>query len=62
MTFTLTPTADGTTIRMEYLVSGLQTLKGGQLAPGVDGVLGAQLRGLAARFTATAPAKPQTGL
>lgn len=53
MTITLTPVAGGavgTTIRMVYVVGGYMRLKPQQIAPAVDGVLGAQLAGLAARL------------
>ncbi len=60
MTITLTPLADGTTIRLEYVVGGYMRMKPAQIAPAVDGVLGSQLAALAARLggnrTATPPA------
>ena len=62
MTVTLTPLADGTTIKLAYVVGGYMRMKAAQLAPAVDGVLGAQLAGLAARLggarAAPAPARP----
>lgn len=60
MTITLAPTADGTTIKFEYVVGGYMRMQPAQLAPAVDGVLAAQLNGLAARLggARTAPEKP----
>ena len=57
MTITLTPLAEGTTIKLEYVVGGYMRMKPAQLAAAVDGVLRAQLAGLAARLGGTpAPA------
>lgn len=59
MTISLIPAANGTTIKIEYVVGGHMRMKPPQLAPAVDGVLGAQLRSLAARLGA-APAAPSS--
>jgi hypothetical protein len=58
MTITLIPAAAGTTIKFEYVVGGYMRMKPAQIAPAVDGVLAAQLGGLAARLGApkSAPA------
>ena len=61
-TVTLTPLADGTTIKIVYIVGGYMRLKSAQIAPAVDRVIGAQLASLAARLggnrAAPAPATP----
>ena len=61
MTVTLTPLADGTTIKLAYVVGGYIRMNTAQMAPAVDGVLGAQLAGLAARLggARAAPAPPR---
>jgi len=48
LTIALEAVGDGTRIRFEYKVSGLMTIKGGDIAAAVDGVLSAQLARLAA--------------
>ncbi len=56
MTITLAPTATGTRITLAYVVGGYMRMKPAQLAPAVDGVLGAQLASLAARLGGARPA------
>ena len=62
MTVTLTPLAEGTTIKLVYVVSGYMRMKTAQLAPAVDGVLRAQLASLVSRLggnrAAREPATP----
>jgi uncharacterized protein YndB with AHSA1/START domain len=62
MTVTLTPLAEGTTIKLVYVVGGYMRMKAAQLAPAVDGVLRAQLASLVSRLggnrAAREPATP----
>ena len=57
LTIALESAGEGTRIRFEYKVSGLVTIKGGDIAPAVDGVLSAQLARLAALPHGSAPAR-----
>ena len=50
MTFRLAPAGSGTKIKLEYVVGGYMRMKGAQIAPAVDEMLGQQLARLAARF------------
>lgn len=55
LTIALASDGAGTRISFEYKVTGLVTIKGGDIAPAVDGVLTAQLARLAALVGGSAP-------
>lgn len=48
MTITLVKTEDGTRIELEYVAGGYMRMKGEEIAPAVDAMLGQQLASLAA--------------
>ena len=58
LTFTLVKTESGTRIDLEYVVGGYMRLKGDQIAPAVDAMLGQQLASLAAALNAAVPPSP----
>lgn len=61
MTFSLKPAGDGTALQFEYRVNGSSASALDKLAPGIDGVLMAQLQrlqGYAETGNSTPPAKP----
>lgn len=58
LTIALKPVDGGTRIMWEYVVGGYMRQGGEQLAPMVDGVLGEQLAGLAAKLGPRTPAEP----
>lgn len=58
MTITLVKTETGTRIALEYVVGGYMRMKGEEIAPAVDGMLGQQLASLAAVLTAAPPPQP----
>ena len=58
LTFTLVMTESGTRIHLEYVVGGYMRLKGEEIAPAVDAMLGQQLANLAATLNAAAPPSP----
>ena len=58
LTFTLVKTESGTRIDLEYVVGGYMRLKGEEIAPAVDAMLGQQLASLAAALNAAVPPSP----
>ena len=56
LTVTLVKTERGTRIDLEYVVGGYMRLKGEEIAPAVDAMLGQQLASLATALNAAAPA------
>ncbi len=56
LTVTLVKTESGTRIDLEYVVGGYMRLKGEEIAPAVDAMLGQQLASLATALNAAAPA------
>lgn len=58
LTVTLTRTETGTRIEFEYVVGGYMRMKGEEIAPAVDGVLGQQLASLVKVLDASAAAAP----
>lgn len=55
MTIELKKTDTGTRIEIEYVVGGYMRIKGEEIAPAVDGMLGQQFASLAKLFDAPAP-------
>ena len=58
LTFTLVKIESGTRIDLEYIVGGYMRLKGEEIAPAVDAMLGQQLASLAAALNAAVPPSP----
>ena len=58
MTITLVKTDGGTRIELEYVVGGYMRMKGEEIAPAVDGMLGQQVASLAAALNALPPPTP----
>ena len=60
LTVTLVKTESGTRIDLEYVVGGYMRLKGEEIAPAVDTMLGQQLTSLVAMLNGALPADPGT--